>query len=100
MFVTLKVIGPAGRAENFDSLKASSLGLPAVTVTTVTFAARCVPTFPAAEPTTVSSRARIAREETPRTALSERLRCMETTPFERRNWADLHAQWSPHSTRR
>jgi hypothetical protein len=36
MFVTLKVIGPAGSAENFDSLKASSLGLPAVTVTTTT----------------------------------------------------------------
>ena len=38
MFVTLKVVVPAGSAENFDSLKASSVGLPAVTVTTFTLA--------------------------------------------------------------
>src|SRR5437870_5327174 len=36
MFVTLKVIVPAGTIEVFDSLKASSEGLPAVTVMTLT----------------------------------------------------------------
>src|SRR5262249_43467359 len=34
-FVTLKVIRPAGSFENFDSLKASSVGLPMVTLTMV-----------------------------------------------------------------
>ena len=38
MFVTLKMVVPAGSAESFDSLKASSVGLPAVTVTTFTLA--------------------------------------------------------------
>jgi hypothetical protein len=37
MFFTLKVIVPAGINELFDSLKASSEGLPAVTVMMVTF---------------------------------------------------------------
>src|SRR5207244_1749651 len=69
--------GPAGSAENFDSLKASSVGLPAVTVTTVTFAAWCVFTFAAADPTTVNTRAMRARHATPRTALNERLRCID-----------------------
>jgi hypothetical protein len=40
-FVTLNVSEPAGRFENFESLKASSVGLPAVTVITVTFAVAC-----------------------------------------------------------
>ena len=35
-FFTLNVIGPGGSSENFDSLRASSDGLPRVTVTTVT----------------------------------------------------------------
>src|SRR4029077_18970470 len=36
MFVTLKVIVPVGTIEVFDSLKASSEGLPAITVITLT----------------------------------------------------------------
>src|SRR5581483_5930634 len=75
-FVTLKVIVPTGRFENFDSLKASSVGLPAVTVITVV-AARGAFTFAAAGPTAVSTSARTARQTPPRTKLNERLRCID-----------------------
>jgi hypothetical protein len=37
----LKVTGPDGRFEYFESLNASSLGAPAVTVITVTRADEC-----------------------------------------------------------
>src|SRR5579862_8743092 len=80
-FVTLKMIVPTGRLENFDSLKASSLGLPAVTVTTATPAAPFVSTFAEAEPTAKNT-ASTVRQDTPRTTLNERVRCIERAhPF-------------------
>ena len=63
---------------------ADDMGVPLQTTTiafaillAVTFAAWCVVTFAAAGPTTANTMATTARHATPRTALNERLRCID-----------------------
>src|SRR5581483_388201 len=64
LLVTLKVIVPIGRFENFESLKFSSVGLPAVTVITVTFGAELFPALPAAEPAVTTTQTATPRKVT------------------------------------
>src|SRR5262249_13584185 len=77
-FLTSKGILPTGRFDSLDSLKPSSVGLPIVTLTTVTLLAVCVLTCAEAGSTpTQSSEAMMLRPQMPRGGLINRLRFID-----------------------
>src|SRR5262249_24978025 len=81
-FTTLNVNVPAGRFENFESLKPSSDGIPIATPTTVTFALACALTCPDAAPATTKPQAARPTLATRREPETRPLRCISTeAPF-------------------